>query len=82
MSTKKIEVVVDPSKCLGYGICLSLPEVFDLPAGSNVAVTSARYYDESMLAEIEETAKSCPANAILVKVVDANEIDESEAATA
>lgn len=76
MSSKKVEVTVDPTKCLGYGICLSLPEVFDLPAGSSVAVTSARFYDESMLDVIQETAKSCPASAIHVTLRDESEAEQ------
>lgn len=68
--TKKIEVKVDPGKCLGYGICVGLPEVFDMPAGSSAAVVNARYFDESLLAEIEEAAQNCPAAAIHYEIVE------------
>lgn len=70
MSEKKIEVSVLSNKCLGYGICLSLPEVFDLPAGTTVATVNASEFDESLLADIEEAAKNCPAGAIQYRVVE------------
>lgn len=71
--TKKIEVTVDQSKCLGYGICLGLPHVFDMPAGSSVAVVNERYFDESLLAEIEDAARNCPAAAIQYELVEVEE---------
>lgn len=73
MTTKKIEVTVDSSKCLGYGICLGLPDVFDMPAGSSVAVVNARYFDESLQADIEDAVQNCPAAAISYSVVEVEE---------
>lgn len=68
--TKKIEVTVDPTKCLGYGICLGLPQVFDMPSGSSVALVNEKYFDESLLADIEEAAANCPAAAIKYQVLE------------
>ena len=71
--TKKIEVTVNQTKCLGYGICLGLPQVFDMPSGSSVAVVNDKYFDESLLDEIEAAAKDCPASAITYEVVEVEE---------
>ncbi len=73
MTAKRIEVSVDGSKCLGYGICLGLPQVFDMPGGSGVAVTNQQYFEESLLADIEDAARNCPAAAIRFAVVEVEE---------
>lgn len=75
MTTRKVEVTVDSNKCLGYGICLGLPQVFDIPSGQSVAVVNAKYFDEELLAEIEDAAKNCPAGAIQFTVREVSELE-------
>ncbi|MPV89514.1 ferredoxin [Georgenia ruanii] len=58
-------VHLDTSKCRAYGICVGiLPDVFDLPKGSPVAVLRRDVADGEDLEDLEEAVVNCPAQAI------------------
>jgi ferredoxin len=59
------EVVLDGSKCQGYGLCLGIaPDVFDMPDGSPVAVILRAEVPHDGLAVMLEAVRNCPAGAI------------------
>jgi ferredoxin len=59
------EVVLDGSKCQGYGLCLGIaPDVFDMPDGSPVAVLLRAEVSHGELAAMQEAVRNCPAGAI------------------
>lgn len=58
-------MVLDTTRCQGYGLCVGIhPDVFDVPAGSPVAVVLRDIVDGDDLADVEEAARACPAQAI------------------
>jgi ferredoxin len=62
---QRIAVHLDTSKCRAYGICVGIvPDVFDLPKGSPVARLLKDVTDAHELADLEEAAFNCPAQAI------------------
>ncbi|MEU0312108.1 ferredoxin [Nocardioides sp. NPDC006273] len=59
-------VELDQGRCRGYGICVSiLPDVFDLPADSKVAVLLRDEVDADDVDDLEESVRACPAQAII-----------------
>ena len=69
--TQKIEVLLDTMKCQGYGLCLGVEDVFEIPEGTNVARLKQKFVALERLTEIEQAAADCPAMAISFKRVDA-----------
>lgn len=67
---KKIEVMVDASKCLGYGTCVNLaPEHFDLPKGAAVVRVLREDVDADALEDVQEAVRACPVRALSLKEV-------------
>ena len=63
--SERLAVQLDPTRCKSYGICVSvLPDVFDTPAGSAVAVLLRDTVDADERADLEEAVRNCPAQAI------------------
>lgn len=69
--TNKIEVLLDTVKCQGYGLCLGVEDVFEIPEGTNVARLKQKFVDADRQAEIDQAVADCPAMAISFKLVDA-----------
>lgn len=66
-SVASSRVAVDTTRCQGYGLCVGIhPEIFDVPAGSAVAVLLRDVLDEDDLADVEEAVRACPAQAISI----------------
>ena len=64
-----LEVALDTSRCQAYGLCLGIaPDVFDIPAGSAVAVLLRTTGSAEERATLDEAVRSCPAQAISVTV--------------
>lgn len=64
-NAERVTVRLDTTKCRAYGICVSiLPEVFDLPKGSPVAVLRRDVVDAEDFTDLEEAVFNCPAQAI------------------
>ncbi len=62
-----VRVLLDTNLCHAYGVCVGMsPDVFDLPKGALVATLLTDVVDDERLAELEETARYCPAAAITV----------------
>ncbi|KAE8765733.1 ferredoxin [Georgenia thermotolerans] len=62
---EQVAVHLDTSRCRAYGICVGiLPDVFDLPKGSPVAVLRLAVADGEDLEDLEEAVFNCPAQAI------------------
>ncbi|MGP6177698.1 ferredoxin [Microbacterium sp. A196] len=58
-------VVVDPTKCVAYGICVAVhPEVFEIPAGSPVATVIRDVLQPDDLDDVREAIRACPAQAL------------------
>ena len=63
MSTLRIQL--DTGRCLAYGNCVTImPDAFDLPAGSPVAVLLREHVGDDEREDLEETVRACPARAI------------------
>lgn len=69
--TQKIEVLLDTMKCQGYGLCLGVEDVFEIPEGTNVARLKCKFVNLDRRAEIEQAAGDCPAMAISFQLVEA-----------
>lgn len=66
-ATMTAKVEVDTTRCQAYGLCVAIhPEVFDVPPGSPVAVVLRDVLDQDDLADVQEAARSCPAQAIRI----------------
>jgi ferredoxin len=64
-----LELTLDPTACQGYAICLGIaPDVFDMPAGSPVAVLLRTSFPASDRPMLEEAVRNCPAQAIALSV--------------
>jgi ferredoxin len=60
-----ISIALDTTKCQAYGLCMGIsPDVFDAPSGSPIAVLLRDSADEDEREDLEEAARSCPAQAI------------------
>ncbi|WP_205739578.1 ferredoxin [Georgenia sp. SYP-B2076] len=65
VAAAQVAVRLDTSKCRAYGICVGImPDVFDLPKGSPVAVLLKDVADGEDLTDLEEAVFNCPASAI------------------
>ena len=66
-ATGGLTVLLDVAKCEGFASCvLSAPEVFDLDEQAGVAVLLVEAPPETMRADVEQAARSCPVRAITV----------------
>ncbi len=58
-------VVIDPTRCTGYGICVGIhPEVFLVPEGSPVAVVIQDVVGDDDLEDVQEAVRACPSQAL------------------
>ncbi|MFJ9381307.1 ferredoxin [Streptomyces sp. NPDC101455] len=65
--TAKPTVHLDTTRCKAYGLCVNLlPEVFDTPPGSPVAVLLRDTVDADERADLEEAVRNCPAQALSI----------------
>lgn len=62
-----ISIALDTTKCQAYGLCVGIaPDVFDVQAGSSLAVLLRDVANEDEREDLEEAARSCPAQAIVL----------------
>lgn len=73
MSNQKIEVILDSHQCQGYGMCLMSEDIFEIPAGSQVANLKLHLVDLDREAEIKELVCACPAQAINFRILESSE---------
>lgn len=60
-----IRIHLDTTKCQAYGLCVGIaPDVFDVPAGSPIAVLLTETADDEDREDLEEAVRNCPAQAI------------------
>ena len=70
MTRRKVRVRVDPTRCTAFGFCAEFyPEAFALDDWG-YAWLQARELSEDQLEIAKETARLCPAGAIVVDVVE------------
>jgi len=68
--TQRTRVTVDSARCQLYGVCVSMnPDVFDVPENSITLVILRDIVDGDDLADVEEAARACPAQAILLQTI-------------
>ena len=65
-----IQIVLDTRQCQGYGMCLMSEDIFEMSPGAQVANLKTHQTTVDRLGEIEELAKSCPAQAIRFSVTE------------
>jgi ferredoxin len=66
--TGHVEVLLDTSLCSTYGVCVTImPDVFDTPAGSPVAVLLRDRVEAHEREDLEEAVRSCPAQALAIR---------------
>jgi ferredoxin len=67
----RAQVVVDPTRCQAYGVCVAInPDVFDLARDSNTVVVVRDVVDGDDRTDVEEAARNCPAQAIALRVAE------------
>lgn len=67
MSADQVEIRLDTNLCSAYGVCVSiLPEVFDTPPGSPVAVLLRDRVGADERDDLEEAVRACPAQALAI----------------
>ena len=63
--TGQVEVLLDTNLCNGYGVCVTImPDVFDTPAGSPVAVLLRDRVEADETDDLDEAIRACPAQAL------------------
>lgn len=70
MSTQKIEIILDTHQCQGYGMCLMSEDIFEIPAGSQVANLKQHFVEIDREEEVKELVGSCPAQAISFRILE------------
>jgi ferredoxin len=66
--TGQVEVLLDTKLCMAYGVCVTImPDVFDTPAGSPVAVLLRERIEAHERDELDEAVRSCPSQALAVR---------------
>jgi ferredoxin len=66
--TGQVEVLLDTNLCMAYGVCVTtMPDVFDTPAGSPVAVLRRDRVEAHDRDELEEAIRACPAQALAMR---------------
>lgn len=64
----RITVQLDTSRCMAYGVCVGmLPDVFDIPPGSSIAVLLRESVDDDEREDLEEAVRGCPAQALAIR---------------
>lgn len=59
------EVLLDTKLCNAYGVCVSiLPDVFDTPPGSPIAVLLRDRVEAEESEDLDEAIRACPAQAL------------------
>jgi ferredoxin len=67
VSADRIEVRLDTNRCSAYGVCVSImPDAFDTPPGSVVAVLLRDRVEASEREDLEEAVRACPAQALAI----------------
>ena len=67
MSADQVEIRLDTNLCSAYGVCVSImPEVFDTPPGSAVAVLLRDRVGTDEREDLEEAVRACPAQALAI----------------
>jgi ferredoxin len=63
--TGQVEVLLDTKLCSSYGVCVTImPDVFDTPAGSPVAVLLRDRVEAHERGDLEEAIRNCPSQAL------------------
>ena len=63
--TGQVEVLLDTKLCNAYGVCVTImPDVFDTPAGSPVAVLLRDRVESHESDDLDEAIRACPAQAL------------------
>ena len=63
--TGQLEILLDTKLCNGYGVCVTImPDVFDTPAGSPVAVLLRDRVEADERDDLDEAIRACPAQAL------------------
>jgi ferredoxin len=63
--TGEVEVLLDTKLCSSYGVCVTImPDVFDTPAGSPVAVLLRDRVEAHERDDLEEAIRNCPSQAL------------------
>jgi ferredoxin len=66
--TGQVEVLLDTKLCNGYGVCVTImPDVFDTPAGSPVAVLLRDRVEADDRDDLDEAVRACPAQALATR---------------
>lgn len=66
--TGQVEVRLDTKLCNGYGVCVTImPDVFDTPAGSPVAVLLRERIEAYERDDLDEAVRACPAQALATR---------------
>lgn len=67
MSADKVKVLLDTNLCSAYGVCVGImPNVFDNPPGTAVAVLLRDHVDADEREDLEEAVRACPAQALAI----------------
>lgn len=70
-NNSKLHITVDRSRCCAYGLCAQIcPEIYKLD-DDGIVYLEADHFPIEMQESAEEGAASCPAEAIVVQVVNA-----------
>lgn len=66
--TGQVEVLLDTKLCNAYGVCMTImPDVFDIPAGSPVAVLLRDRVEAHERDDLDEAIRACPAQALAMR---------------
>lgn len=64
----QVEVLIDTKLCNAYGVCVTImPDVFDTPAGSPVAVLLRDRVEAHERDDLDEAIRACPAQALATR---------------
>jgi len=66
--TGQVEILLDAKLCNSYGVCVTImPDVFDTPAGSPIAVLLRDRVEADERNDLEEAIRACPAQALALR---------------
>jgi ferredoxin len=66
--TGQVEILLDTKLCNSYGVCVTImPDVFDTPAGSPIAVLLRDRVEADERNDLEEAIRACPAQALALR---------------
>jgi ferredoxin len=67
VSADQVEILLDTNLCSAYGVCVSImPDVFDTPPSSVVAVLLRDGVEADEREDLEEAVRACPAQALKI----------------